>query len=130
MFTLEQIRTAHAKVQSGADFPAYVQELIQLGIVRYSHYVCDGHTEYEGKDGFHIQSDDRYPTLKVAPQANKTELQHSLKIHQNGETDYLMFCRQAADAGVELWTLDMQAMTCVYYDKARNKMVEEKVPQL
>ena len=27
MFTLDQIKEAHAKVKSGADFPGYVQEL-------------------------------------------------------------------------------------------------------
>jgi hypothetical protein len=31
MFTLEQIKSAHDKVQSGEDFP-YIQELIALGV--------------------------------------------------------------------------------------------------
>jgi hypothetical protein len=32
MFTLEQIKSAHDKVQSGEDFPIYIQELIALGV--------------------------------------------------------------------------------------------------
>lgn len=28
MFTVEQIKTAHAKVKSGADFPYYIQERV------------------------------------------------------------------------------------------------------
>jgi hypothetical protein len=32
MFTLEQIKKAHDKVQTGADFPIYIQELIDLGV--------------------------------------------------------------------------------------------------
>ena len=32
MFTIEQIKNAHAKVKSGADFPTYVQNLIKLGV--------------------------------------------------------------------------------------------------
>lgn len=28
MFTLDQIKAAHNKVKSGADFPAYIQDLI------------------------------------------------------------------------------------------------------
>ncbi len=27
MFTVEQIKTAHSKVKSGADFPAYIQDI-------------------------------------------------------------------------------------------------------
>jgi hypothetical protein len=32
MFTLEQIKKAHDKVQTGSDFPIYIQELIDLGV--------------------------------------------------------------------------------------------------
>jgi hypothetical protein len=32
MFTLEQIQQAHKKVKSGADFPAYAQELTNMGV--------------------------------------------------------------------------------------------------
>lgn len=52
MFTLEQIKEAHAKVRSGADFPTYVQDLIGLGVTCYQTYVSDGHTDYFGKKGF------------------------------------------------------------------------------
>lgn len=31
MFTIEQIKTAHSQVKSGADFPAYIQEIKKLG---------------------------------------------------------------------------------------------------
>lgn len=32
MFTIEQIKEAHSKVKSGADFPNYIQDLIILGV--------------------------------------------------------------------------------------------------
>ncbi len=32
MFTIEQIKEAHAKVKSGADFPNYIHDLIILGV--------------------------------------------------------------------------------------------------
>ena len=31
MFTAEQIKAAHSKVQSGADFPAYIKAIKALG---------------------------------------------------------------------------------------------------
>jgi uncharacterized protein YbcV (DUF1398 family) len=42
MFTIEQIKIAHTKVRSGADFPNYIQDLINLGITSYETYVADG----------------------------------------------------------------------------------------
>ena len=32
MFTIQQIKDAHSKVKSGADFPQYMQDIIALGV--------------------------------------------------------------------------------------------------
>ena len=32
MFTLDQIREAHSRVKSGADFPKYARELTEMGV--------------------------------------------------------------------------------------------------
>ena len=32
MFTAEEVKTAHSKVKSGADFPAYIQEIKKWGL--------------------------------------------------------------------------------------------------
>ena len=50
MFTIEDIKAAHAKVKSGADFPNYVKELIDLGVSGYSTLVSDGNTEFRGSN--------------------------------------------------------------------------------
>ncbi len=130
MFTINQIKDIHSKVKSGADFPQYVQNLIDLGLIGYDHYVCDGHSKYYGKDNFQIQSEAKYALLKISLTGNIEALKNALKIHQAGETDYLTFCRQSAEAGVEKWTLDMKKMTCVYYDKNGLEMVTEVVPSI
>ncbi len=128
MFTIEQIHLAHSKVKSGADFPAYVQDLIQIGVVYYDTYVIDGHTVYLGKNNFTLASNAVHPVLEIASSGNQKALEHALKIHQEGQTDYLTFSQQAADAGVEKWTVDMHQMTCIYYDRQGNKLVEENIP--
>jgi len=43
MFTLNQVKQAHSKVKSGADFPAYIVAIKTLGVVYYQTYVTDGH---------------------------------------------------------------------------------------
>ncbi len=54
MFQLTKIKDAHAKVKSGADFPAYIQDLIQLGVLSYDTFVMDGHSVFNGADNFVI----------------------------------------------------------------------------
>jgi hypothetical protein len=44
MFTLEEIKLAHSKVKSGADFLAYIHELKSIGLLSYTQFVSDGHT--------------------------------------------------------------------------------------
>lgn len=130
MFTIEQVKAAHAKVKSGADFPAYVQDLIRLGIKSYDIFVTDGHGEYEGKDNYKVLSAAEYETLHIVDGSNAEAFMRNLKMHQQGGTDYATFCIQAADAGVEKWTVDMQQMTCTYYDKAGQTMVTETIPSV
>ncbi|MDR3651612.1 MAG: DUF1398 family protein [Paludibacter sp.] len=128
MFTIEQVKAAHAKVKSGADFPAYVQELIQLGVRSYDIFVSDGHGEYRGENNFQTASAAKYNTLLVANHSSVETFRERLKIHQQGGSDYMTFCHDAAANGVEKWTVDMEKMTCVYYDKAGIEMVAETIP--
>jgi len=43
MFTTEQIKAAHGKIKSGADFPSYIKEIKGLGVTHYEAYITDGH---------------------------------------------------------------------------------------
>ncbi|MDT3404233.1 DUF1398 family protein [Mucilaginibacter terrae] len=56
-------------------------------------------------------------------------IEHLERIHQQGQTDFATFCQQAADAGVEKWVIDTQAMLCTYYDLQGNALVAEPIPQ-
>ncbi len=128
MFTIEQIKAAHSKVKSGADFPNYVQAIIKLGVIRYEVYVSDGHATYLGSEGFTAISDAKYATLTIADESNQELFRKALKDHQQGKSDYLTFCKICAEAGIEKWIVNMADMTCTYYDKAGNKMLVETIP--
>ena len=128
MFQLEEIKEAHSKVKSGADFPKYIQDLIKLGITRYDTFVSDGHTLFSGENNYQVQSEPKYSILEVANESNSEKFKHYLKIHQQGQTDYPTFCNHSAESGVEKWTVDMNHMTCTYYDKSNSQMLEEEIP--
>ena len=128
MFTIQQIKETHARVQSGADFPQYVQDLIQLGLRHYDNFVSDGHVIYFGENDFKLTDGAKYPAMEVSDASDTQKLKHYLKIHQQGETNYPTFCSHAAEMGVEKWTVKMRNMTYTYCDKAGDKMVVEMIP--
>jgi len=129
MFTIEQITEAHSKVKSGADFPAYIQDMKKLGVTHYETFVADGHTNYYGANNYKITSPVKYETLTIAEVSNKERFIADLKIHQNGKTDYLTFCNDSSKSGIEKWSVSMDEMTCTYFDKAGNKILTEEIPQ-
>jgi uncharacterized protein YbcV (DUF1398 family) len=128
MFTVEQIKTAHAKVKSGADFPAYIQEIIGLGVTGYETFVTDGHTDYSGANGYHTPTKEKYAELTIADKSNVNQFKTDIKAHQQGQTDYATFCSDCAKSGVEKWAVNTEKMTCTYYDKAGNEMLVETIP--
>ena len=127
-FELKDIKAAHSKVKSGSDFPNYVQDLIKLGVKKYDNYVCDGHAVFFGADNYQIKSRPKYAVLAIANISDKERFKHHLKNHQRRQTDILAFCIFSAETGVEKWTVDMNQMTCTYYDKLNSKMLEEQIP--
>jgi len=129
MFTEQQIKDAHSKVKTGADFPRYVQEIKKLGLVTYEYLVTDGTTVYYGKNSYEVRSAAKYLPLSIAAVSSAAALKHNISIHQQGQTDFLTFCRQAADAGVEKWVIDTKKMLCTYYDLQGNEMIAEPIPQ-
>ncbi len=129
MFTIDQIKAAHSKVKSGADFPNYVQDLIKFGVNFYETFVADGHTEYFGNQNHKASSDHTYDSLIISDQSNPTQFKSDLKAHQQGKTDYMTFCKDCAKSGVFKWQVNMSKMTCTYFDEAGNEMLVEQIPQ-
>ncbi len=128
MFTLQQIKEAHAKVKSGADFPQYMQDIIALGVTSFETFVFDNHTHYYGQHNFKITSEGFKETLSVADDCNSEQFQSDLKAHQQGHTDYITFLKDCAQSGIEKWVVVMDKMTCTYYDKAGNAVLVETIP--
>ncbi len=128
MFTIAQIKQAHSKVQSGADFPAYIQEIKALGVTGYEAFVADGHINYWGANGYQTSAGPKYSELVIAELADKDQFQADLKEHQQGNTDYPTFCSDCAKSGIEKWVIVMNEMTCTYYDRSGNLVLTEVIP--
>ena len=129
MFTVEEIKTAHGKVKSGADFPSYIKEIKALGVTHYEAHVVDGHINYHGSNDYTAKVPEKYEPLAIAKIANIEQFKAELVAHQQGKTDYLIFIKMCATFGIEKWVIYMDKMTCTYYDKAGNQILVEKIPQ-
>lgn len=127
-FTIEQIKAAHAKVKSGADFPAYIREISALGVAGYDSYVADGHVDYYGADGYKINAPARYSALSIADTTDTGAFKSGLVAHQQGKTDYTTFVQQCASWGVDRWRVSIDGMTCTYFDKKGTPLLVETIP--
>lgn len=128
MFTIEQIKAAHSKVKSGADFPAYIRDLKEIGVTSYETFVTDGHSDYYGTDNFKTTSPTKYNQLAVAAVCSADKFKHDLKEHQQGKTDYQTFIEMCAAFGINKWTVSLSQMTCTYFDRAGNEILQEIIP--
>ncbi len=128
MFTVDQIRASHSKVKSGADFPAYIKEIKQLGVMHYETFVSDGHTDLFGSGNYKITMPAKYELLAVAETSDSKRFKLELKEHQQGKTDYLTFIGICAKCGIEKWIAQIDEMTCTYYDAAGLKILAEQIP--
>jgi uncharacterized protein YbcV (DUF1398 family) len=128
MFTIEQIKQAHDKVQTNTDFPIYIQDLIELGVKGYDTLVHDGHVEYYGNNDYSVSTDKKYASIKITLSANKERFIEFLVMHQNEQTDYFTFCQQAAQTGIAKSRIDILEMTCTYFDASGDAIVIEKIP--
>lgn len=128
MFTTDQIKAAHSKVKSGKDFPNYIQDIKKLGVSYYEVSVTDGHTDYYGENEYKTSSPAKYNPLLIADDSDIEQFKADIKAHQQGKTDYPTFCNDCAKSGIEKWVVDINNMTCIYYDKAGNEVLVEQIP--
>lgn len=129
-FTIEEIKAEHQKVKSGADFPKYIQAIKNRGASHYTVYVSDGNTEYFDTENQSDSTGSKYDALTISENVNLENFKSRLKLHQEGGTDYLTFCKDCAENGVEGWKMDLNTMTCTYFDKAENNILVEQIPTL
>lgn len=129
MFSIQQIEKEHEKVKSGADFPKYIQALKQMGIQSFQTLVKDSSTTYLGINNNTLTSEPQYEPLLIADEVAIDTFKTKLREHQQGKTDYYTFCSDCAVNGIEKWVMDLEKMTCVYYDKTGNDILTEQIPE-
>ncbi|MDG4651671.1 DUF1398 family protein [Chryseobacterium arthrosphaerae] len=70
----------------------------------------------------------KYDTLTISQHLHLENFKIRLKLHQQGSTDYMTFCNDCAVNGIEGWKMDLNAMTCTYFDKNGKEILVEQIP--
>lgn len=125
-FTLEAIQDLQ-KRYTGPDFPKLIREFKILGMVTNVYDLKTGLITYESKLGEKIEVKGNVER-KVNDISSKESALVALKRNQVGETDFLTFCSEIAEAGIYKWVSDLEKMTCSYYDLKEQILIEEKIP--
>jgi uncharacterized protein YbcV (DUF1398 family) len=103
------------------------RKLKSLGVQRVDVFVINGIAVYFGAGDEAVEGSPVYESLLIETKSSVTELKEALKNHQVGIIDYQTFCKQAAEAGVEKWIIDLKEMTVTYLDTSGNEIVVEKI---
>ncbi|SEG57323.1 Uncharacterized conserved protein YbcV, DUF1398 family [Halpernia humi] len=126
-FNKNQIEKAN--INSNFNFPKLVKELKEIGVTNFKTFVSNGLTEYFDQNNEQI-SFDGINNFSISDQLNVAKFEERLKLHQQGGTDFLTFCKDCAENGVDNWVVDLQKMTCTYFDKKGNSVLVEKIPSI
>ena len=108
--------------------PKYIQEIKSLGVIGFDTWVKDSKTDYFGENNFKISSLPKYDELTILDNTNGEDFMIKLRAHQQGKTDYFTFCKDCAETGIEKWVVNLNEMTCIYFDKKGNEILVEQIP--
>ncbi|MGC4384825.1 DUF1398 family protein [Streptococcus suis] len=129
MFTLENINRGHVQF-TGPDFPKLIAYFKDLSMVENTVDIQSGQVTYRSQTGQTLEKQGYQATVPVSDQANLDQFVTILRNHQAGQTDFLTFCQETAEAGIYKWVTDLEAMTCSYVDKVEQPVFVEAVPSV
>lgn len=127
MITVADLNDAFALMRSNGDFPMYVRAIANLGVIRYSTYVADGHSDFYGRDSHEVSTEPLHNFLQIAIKADTGELERLLGSYQSKSDISLDFFTACAMAGIKKWTIDIEAGICTYFDKTGLALRVEKI---
>ena len=93
-----------------------------LTALRQLSHICDGHSDFFDAAGNKLSTAPIHERLTVAERVDPKAAKLALGQHGRGETDYLTFARQLADAGIDTWLMDPRARTCTFCCQAGEKL--------
>ncbi|TNV21331.1 DUF1398 domain-containing protein [Buttiauxella sp. B2] len=128
MLTTKQIQSFFDTIHTGKDFPYIAAKLKTIGINGYTYLVSSGDSAFYNKQDEIRFLPGRGIARNITPQADPARFSHILRTHQMGKIDFTLFSQQAADAGINLWVVDLIRMNVSYFSLNGYLLHEETIP--
>lgn len=129
MISLDIIRKAHA-TYTGPDFPKLIHAFKEMDLKSFEYNIERGIITYYSMTGDCIEDIGVHVDIEIPLKSKSEYAIHALRDNQKGTTTFPDFCKAVAYAGVYKWIVDLEAMTCTYYDKLDHCVILEEVPSM
>lgn len=110
-------------------FAKLMKDFQALGVLRYDYLVADGLYRYFDNDS-HVDMHMNGIPKPVLSLGDPVKIKTAVKGAQAGKFDFEQFCVLAGEAGVAVWTSDLQAKEVTYYDQQHQALLVEPIPGL
>lgn len=118
----------HAK-DTKQSYPMTFHQLKEAGVEVYEIHLETYKNIYRGSFGTWSENPpEGYSALMIADSFSRDEVMTSLRRHQSGQTSFMEWLSEMAQAGVSHYRVDMDKKTVFYYDVAESNVHEEMVP--
>lgn len=115
------------KEVNNGNFPQLIKAYKEYGIVKFQTDASTAKTKYYDIEGNSVSDSVDFFNLEIG-QLDVDKFKNDLLEHQRGLTDFPTWLELTANSGVAYWVVDLDAMTCIYYDLAENQLVTEMIP--
>lgn len=128
-FSIAAIQEAH-ELYTGPDFPKLIKVFKAMGMKTNSFNLETGVVTYTNSLGEKLVSEGIKVDFNIVEKGNYEGAIIALQRNQRGESDFYTFCNEVAKAGVYKWVIDLDKMTCAYFDKVEQVIIIESIPAL
>ncbi len=125
-FTSETIEALHQQY-TGKSFFRLLQAFKALQMHDFVFDLRAGEATYHHQSGASLKRDLLLPPLTIPQKSDGQKALIVLRNHQAGNTDFMTFIQEIAQAGVYKWVSDCEEMTCTYYDLKDDVLITEVI---
>jgi uncharacterized protein YbcV (DUF1398 family) len=127
MPTLDQIQKIHDELGNSNTLASYLHALRSIGVLQYTSFISDGHSEYFCLNDEMVVSKAVHETFTVSDNVDNKQFLSVMSLTTEGKIGYIEMSKKLADSGIKGWVFDTKDLTISYIDKAGAIIYQELV---
>lgn len=114
------------KMEVSNNFPKLIAAYKEYGITKFQTCASTAKTMYFNNEDETVYDEIDYFNLPIG-ELNIEKFKVDLIDHQKGITDFPQWLELTAGSGIAYWIVDLNLMTCIYYDQDDNQVHTELI---